>query len=276
MQMLYQEKIITSGRYTEIDIYPVIPPQRRRGRKARPSTEVQEKLNKRYAEKRIGYLVNANFTEEDIRLDLTYDKNHLPESPEDAQHQCQLFLRRLISFRRKKGLSELKYIYVTEVGEKSGRVHHHIVLSGGVLIKDLARLWGKGYTTVKPLQFDMEYGCTALAEYMVKKPVLKRRWNCSKNLEQPEVRVRTGRISRRKAFEWLTAGMDARNEIEKRYGLKLADIKPLFNDVNRAAYVALSMYDPQTRRREQKGETNGQKAPKGRRAANLLRHKAGN
>lgn len=267
MNTLYQEKMIRSGRYTEIDIYPVFPPQKKRGRKARPTTEVQEKLNKRYAEKRIGYLVNTNFTEEDIRLDLTYDKGHLPESPEEAQHQCQLFLRRLIRFRKRHGLPDLKYIYVTEVGKQSGRVHHHLVLSGGVLIKDLARLWGKGYTTVKPLQFDMEYGCTALAEYLVKRPILGRRWNCSKNLKQPEVRTRTGRISRRKAFEWLTQGMDARLEIEKRYGLKLADVKPLFNDVNRGAYVMLSLYDPDPdhSRKTRKEHERERKIPKGRR-----------
>lgn len=267
MNMLYQEKIIVSGRYTEIDIYPVFPPQKRRGRKARPTSEIQEKLNKRYAEKRIGYLVNTNFTEEDIRLDLTYDKNHLPSSPEDAQHQCQLFIRRLIRFRKRHGLPDLKYIYVTEVGKQSGRVHHHLILSGGVLVKDLARLWRKGYTTVKPLQFDIEHGCTALAEYLVKKPILRRRWNCSKNLQQPEVRMRTGRVSRRKAFEWLSQGMDARAEIEKRYGLKLADIKPLFNDVNRGVYVTLNMYDPDPGRKEKK---HGSKIPKGRRKKNVL------
>lgn len=272
MYSLYQEKIIISGRYTEIDIYPVFPPQKRRGRKARPTSEVQEKLNKRYAEKRIGYLVNTNFTEDDIRLDLTYDKNHLPASPEEAQHECQLFLRRLIRFRKKHGLPDLKYIYVTEVGKQSGRVHHHLVLSGGVAVKDLARLWGKGYTTVKPLQFDVEHGCTALAEYLVKKPILGRRWNSSKNLQQPEVRTRTGRVSRRKAFEWLTQGMDARAEIEKRYGLKLAEIKPLFNEVNRGAYVVLEMYDPSPNfaAKSRKEPKHGSKIPKGRRKKNVL------
>ena len=254
MRTFYQEKIIQSGRYTEVDVYPVFPPQKGRGKKKKPTTEVQEKLNEKYSKKKIAYLVNTNFTEDDIRLDLTYNKDHLPSDPEEAQHQVRLFIRRVIRARSKQGLPELKYIYVTEVGEKSGRVHHHIIMSGGMQISELARLWGKGYTTVKPLQFDPEYGCTALAEYIVKKPLFGKRWYSSKNLKQPEVRTRTGCVSRRKAFEWLSQGMDARAEIEKHYGLKLADVQPFFNDVNRGVYITLNLYRLPEKKRPSKAQ----------------------
>ena len=242
MSTLYQEKIITCGGWTEVDVYPVLPPQKGRGKKAKPTSQVQKELNERYAKKRIGYLVNTNFTEDDIRLDLTYDSDHLPQSPEDAQHQVQLFIRRLINYCRKRGLPERKYIYVTEVGSKSGRVHHHIITNGDVSAKTLAAIWGKGYTTVKPLQFDKEYGCTALAEYMTKKPILGRRWNCSKNLKQPVIRTR--QIAKAKAVDWRQRGFDARADIEARYGLKCADVKPFFNGENGGSYIAISLYDP--------------------------------
>ena len=229
------------------------PPQNSRGKRKKPSSEVQKKLNEKYAKKKIAYLVNANFSEKDIRLDLTYDTKHLPEDEKDAQHQVQLFIRRVNRARRKAGLEDLKYIYVTEIGSRKGRIHHHIVMSGGMDVNTLAALWGRGYTTVKPLQFDPEYGCTALAEYMVKQLPEGRRWNCSKNLQQPEIKIRTGKVSRCRAFEWLRQGMDCRNEIEKHYGMKLADIKPFFNEVNRGVYITLSLYElPREKKRRKR------------------------
>lgn len=253
MRTLYQEKIIKCGRFQEVDIYPVFPAQRSRGKKKKPSSEVQRKLNEKYAKKKISYLVNTNFTDKDIRLDLTYDAKHLPKDEKDAQHQVQLFIRRVNRARRRAGLPDLKYIYVTETGARKGRIHHHIIMSGGIDVNTLASLWGKGYTTVKPLQFDHEYGCTALAEYLVKQLPEGRRWNCSKNLKQPEIRTRTGKVSRHRAFEWLQQGMDCRKEIEKYYGMKLADIKPFFNEVNRGVYITLSLYEPVKRQRKKGG-----------------------
>ncbi|EKC52114.1 hypothetical protein LEA_17057, partial [human gut metagenome] len=79
----------------------------------------------------------------------------------------QNFLRRVKRYRAKHNLPELKYVAVTEVGKENGRLHHHIVMSGGVDINTLAEIWGKGYTTAKPLQFD-EFGITGIAVYLVK------------------------------------------------------------------------------------------------------------
>ncbi len=49
----------------------------------------------------------------------------------------QNFIRRVKRYRQKHDLPELKYVAVTEVGEKSGRIHHHIVMSGGIDINTL-------------------------------------------------------------------------------------------------------------------------------------------
>ena len=167
MRCLYREKKHYCGDYLEADVFPVFEYQRGRSKKRKPTSETMKKLNQRNAERKLIRLLNTNFTKEDIRFDLTYDSEHCPASPEDAQREMQNFLRRVKRYRKKNGLPELKYVAVTEVGSKSGRIHHHIVMSGGVSINELADIWGRGYTTAKPLQFD-EQGLAGIAKYLVK------------------------------------------------------------------------------------------------------------
>ena len=241
-RQLYREKIYRCGNYTEVDIYPVFGRQHGRGRKRKPTKAVQKALNEKNAKQKFIRLVNTNFTPKDIRIDLTYAPDKLPGSAEDAQKEVYKFIRRLKAFRKRAGLPELKYVYTTEVGEKTGRIHHHAVMSGGVDVADLALIWGKGYTTVKPLQFDPETGCSDLAAYMIKSRQLYKRWNASRNLKQPEETTRDGKLSRARAQEWSAQGMDCREAIEAWYGQKLADIAPFFNEVNRGVYITLRLY----------------------------------
>ena len=47
-----------------------------------------------------------------------------------------------------------------EKGTRTGRLHHHVVMSGGLLPRDIAIIWGKGYVNkIQPLQFN-EFGIT--------------------------------------------------------------------------------------------------------------------
>lgn len=251
---LYREAVYRCGSYMQIFIYPVFGKQRSRGRRRKPTKEAQKTLNKLHSEQKLVRLVNANFTENDIRLDLTYDADHLPEDIHAAQKQVQNFLRRLKRFRMQNGLPGLKYIWVTEIGSKSGRIHHHCIISGGVDVSKLSSLWGNGYTTVKPLVFDEEFGAAAIAKYLIKRPVAFRRWNSSKNLYHPQPEVRDGRISKAVVAEWSEQRLDAHAEIEARYGAKLADIKAFYNDTNTGKYIWLDMYQipekPQKKRRQ--------------------------
>ena len=252
-RVLYREKIYKCGNYTEVNIYPVFAPQHGRGRRRKPSKAVQTVLNDRNATQKFIRLINTNFTPQDIRIDLTYSPETLPGSISDAQRCVQNFFRRLKNYRNKNGLPELKYVYVTETGSNSARIHHHVVMSGGVDISELARIWGLGYTTVKPLQFDEETGLEALARYMIKtkdKRETYKRWSSSRNLKQPETITRDGRLSKAKAQEWSEQGLDGREAIEAWYGDKLAEIKPFYNDVNGGVYIALQLYKP-------KGGRNG-------------------
>lgn len=249
MRCLYREKKHYCGEYLEIDIFPVFEYQRGRGKKRKPTTEVQKQLNHRNAERKLIRLLNTNFTKKDIRFDLTYDNDNYPSSPKDAQREMQNFIRRVKRYRKKQGLPELKYVAVTEIGKKSGRLHHHIVMSGGIDITDLAEIWGKGYTTAKPLQFD-EYGIVGIAKYLIKEPILGKRWCASRNLEQPKTSTRDGRISKRKVVELHNSGNDNRAELERLYeGYALADCHPFYNDVNGGYYVTVRMYKKPAKKR---------------------------
>ena len=227
--------------YLDVDVYPVYDKQRGRGPKRNPTSEVQKSLNERNSRKKLVRLLNTNFTRRDIRFDLTYSDEFLPETPKKALRIVQNFFRRIKRRRQKYGLSELRYVMVTEYGEEHGRIHHHVIMSGGMDITELAELWGMGYTTAKPLQFD-DYGLVDLATYLTKSSALTKLWSCSRNLERPEVKSRDGKISAHRVQEWALSGNDNRIQIEARYpGYRLVDCSPYIHDVNGGVYLAIHL-----------------------------------
>ena len=57
-----------------------------------------------------------------------------------------------------------------------------------------------GATAAKPLRFD-DTGIVGIAKYLIKDPVLSKRWCASRNLEQPKESTRDGRVSQKRAKE---------------------------------------------------------------------------
>lgn len=254
MRCLYREKMHKCGDYLEIDIFPVFEKSKGRGKKRKPTTEIQKRLNQRNAERKLIRLLNTNFTKRDIRFDLTYSDDNYPSSPEDAQRQMQNFLRRVKYYRKKHNMPELKYVAVTEIGKKNARLHHHIVMSGGIDITVLADIWGRGYTTAKPLQFD-EFGIIGIAKYLIKEPILGKRWCASRNLEKPKENQRDGKIPNYQVKELHNSGNDNRNYLERLYeGYTLADCKPYHNSINDGYYITVYMYKMPALKRSRKRE----------------------
>ena len=140
MICIYREKIYKCGDYMEVNLYPCFRKSTQRNRKAKPSSELQKKLNEKNAKNKLVRLLNNNFTKKDIAFDVSYDDEHHPRSDEEAAKNIQNFLRRLKRYRKKNNLEELKYICVTEKGKRGGRYHHHLVLNGGVDITDLVEI----------------------------------------------------------------------------------------------------------------------------------------
>lgn len=226
----------------ESHIYPVYRKAGVRKKKANPTKECQKKLNRIHRENNCIRIAHANFTSDDMRVDLTYDKNHLPNSDKQAANELTNFLRRLRRFRRKKNLPDLKYIAVTEKGKKACRYHHHLIISGGLSPQEIVSLWGRGYVRTDALQFN-EDGISDLVRYMLKKPeASKKSWNSSKNLIHPQPKERDGRLSARKIRE-LARDTQNNREYEKHYdGYRLTKANVVFNDINGGVYIYARFY----------------------------------
>lgn len=196
----YRSRTIKAGNVLEVEIFPIWNTQNEvREAKKHTTQEAQKNLNDKNAKKKFIRKINANFTEEDLCVTLTYSNGFVPDE-EQARRDIRNYLRRVREYRRKNGLPELKYAYVIEFGGKDGRrkrVHHHVIMSG--MDRDKAEaLWnGRGYANARRLQPD-DYGLEALARYMTKEPNGGKRWAASKNLVDPKITEADTKISRRK------------------------------------------------------------------------------
>lgn len=160
-----------------------------RGMNENLTTEEQKKRNLQQARKKLTRLINANFGGKDYFLLVTHDNL---ATVEEAKKEIRNFFRRLARWRKKEGLSELKYISVVET---QGRIHHHIVMNGleGKSMKEaqeiLQSIWGKGLVLIKRLQKNQPEN--RLANYITKENVDKgkKRWTTSRNLQKPKVKL---------------------------------------------------------------------------------------
>lgn len=237
MRCVYRETRYECGDYLEVNIYPTYRKNISRKRKSKPTSETQQKLNEIYSRNHLIRLANANFTDHDLKIELTYTAEHNPEDDETAVRELRNFLRRVKRYRERNNLSELKYIAVTERGSLKGRYHHHLIMSDMPLF-DLVKLWGKGIVGSDILIWD-ENGIANLVEYMLKQ---NKRYMRSRNLIDPPAKKRDGRFSQRRVKE-LARDTDDRQEFEKLYeGYFLSKAEVIHNDDNGGVYIYARYY----------------------------------
>ena len=143
----YTTKTIQSGNQFEVEIYPIFnkkdiekykPPKK-------PSKKAQKNLNEKNARKRLIRLINANFNLDDWAIHLTYSNENLPPSVEEAEKEVYKYIRKINYRRRKVGLPNAKWIYVTEYDPKKKiRLHHHLLIEKGIDRKVMKKLWNNG------------------------------------------------------------------------------------------------------------------------------------
>ena len=206
--MGYYEKRIQSGPYLEVYRYHALRSpgkQTPRGPAEQDTTEYQEELNSVAAWKKLLRLVLCNFSRAagDLFVTVTH-RERITEA--DALREERNLIARLKRLRKRLGLSELKYIAVTE---EQGRWHTHLILNGGQTLEQLVRVWGdRGRVTVSTLEDQNNY--RELARYLTTNhkecrrktddhgdPALKtprrkyqRRWHASRNLARPVEKVK--------------------------------------------------------------------------------------
>lgn len=190
LSSIYCTKTIKSGNQFEVEIYPEFTKKQTNHSKLKmKNNKAQKKLNDKNARKRLERLINSNFEDGDYWITLTYDDKHLPDSIDEAVKNMRNYLRK-INYRRKKlGLKNAKYIYITEYcNEKNIRCHHHLILEKGMSMDAVESCWVYGKrNNVRKVDPD-ENGLTGLSKYLTKDPKGKKRWCSSRGLKKPKER----------------------------------------------------------------------------------------
>lgn len=200
-----REKVIHCGKdFIAPEIFPYTGRQQgaakgRRGKKQKVSEPKQKNLNDRRAKRYFVKLAIANFGEGDLAVHLTYAPEHLPETEEEAHEIVTRYLRRVAYRREKLGLPPLKYLLITQVGRKRNgthRIHHHIIMNGGLDRDEVEAMWWKvkgtkkreavmyGWANADRLKPNKK-GIANMAGYMVQDSAGKKHWTQSQNLEKP-------------------------------------------------------------------------------------------
>ena len=250
-KMGYRRRVTLAGDRMECEIYPVFgrdDEQKARAAKKNITPEKQKRLNDERARRRLIQLADANFTEKDIHLTLTFrHETTLPACRKDVRN----FLLRVKRYREKHGLPELKYIYSIEgkrelsKGFPVSRIHIHMLMNGGLSRELLEEMWELGYANADRLQ-PTERGLEEIASYIIKEARNRdgaRKWSASRNLKQPLRRTSDAKTSNRvvKAI-----AQDIRNEAkeqtEKLYPrYRFVDCKVYYSDQLDGVYIRILM-----------------------------------
>ena len=198
-KVIYALKEITAGDQFEIEIYPQfrsmdeVPPEGRIIKK--DNNKAQKNLNDKNARKYVERLINENFSDRDIWMTLTYDDAHLPPDGDvdAAIKNVQKYIRRINYQRKKRGLPNAKYVYVTAYNPDAEiRWHHHIVMDGALDMETVESCWKQSSRNeVRRLQTD-ENGLSGMANYIVEEKnrvPSEKRWNSSQGLRDPRIKV---------------------------------------------------------------------------------------
>lgn len=249
----YTTKTIKSGRILEAESYPRYT--RRMGLSTRkPKPEAVEMVNERNSWKRMRRMVEANFTDGDYWVTLTYAVGQ-SVTRDQAMRDIRNYIARVQRRRAKLGLQKTRYLYVIEWGETKGRIHHHIIMQR-MEYDTVHALWGMGRTDVKALQADEKRGYEECTRYMCKQARTKgedgtrrkqKKWVASKGMKQPDETTNRTKLSRRAvqkiAVMMRENGEEARKIYEKAYpGYKFVGVEVRISEYVPGAYIYATMY----------------------------------
>lgn len=241
----YITKTIKSGNQFEVEIYPLFSKKDfdKYQPKRKPTRLAQKHLNDKNARKYFIRLVNANFGIDDWVIHLTYFNNKRPSNVKDANHEVKKYIDRINYHRKKMGLPNAKWIYVTEFDrDKKINVHHHLIIEKGLDRKMMKKLWKNGMRTeIDELEPDDAW-LTGLAMYLSKDPKGKKRWRSSKNLEKPLERKSYSAFGNKKIRNMVDDQMTVSLYMNKRYKAKqYLSHEIRFNKINKMYYIYVRM-----------------------------------
>lgn len=264
-RQVYATKEVRAGEQLEVEIYPEFT-RRERDKipdegKRRKQRQVQRNLNEKNSRKMCERVINENFGNQDIWATFTYTDDEMPDTMEQAQKNMQKYIKRLNYHRKKDGLPNARYVYVTECS-KGGRWHHHIVLDGDMDMDTVENLWTHGRRNeVRRLHKDKD-GLCGMAQYITKSPNEKgrkgdnrkgqKRWTPSRNLRKPKEKVTHYKV-KSKDVEKVVRNHDELPELMKKLfsaeGYEFTSGQIRYNDFNGRFYIYARM-------RRKEGEEN--------------------
>ena len=250
-RMGYRRRTTVSGPRIDAEVFPVFGRHQRgdlRRAKSQITREAQQRANDERSRIHLIQLVEANFTEKDISITLSYEGT--PPEPARVDKDIRNFIARVKRQRERMGLEEMKYIYtiggdeMPAPGYSGKRPHIHMILSGGIDRDTLEKIWGKGFANADRLQPRGD-GLGGIATYFTKqrqdrpeKPGA-RKWRGSRNLKQPVRRSRDAKVPnarvRRIAYDFRN---EAKEVMERLYpGYDLQDCQVRYSDVVDGVYI---------------------------------------
>ena len=250
-RMGYRRRTTVSGPRIDAEVFPVFGRAQRgelRRAKSQATREAQKRANDERSRLHLIQLVEANFSEKDVSITLSYEGQ--PPEPSRVEKDVRNFLARVKRARAKAGLPDLKYIYsiggdeMPSAGYSGKRPHVHMILSGGIGRDQLEKIWGKGIANADRLQPRSD-GLGGIAVYLTKQKQDRpekpgaRKWRGSKNLKQPVRRSRDARMPnsrvRRIAYDFRN---EAAEVMEKLYpGYRLQDCQVRYSDIVDGVYI---------------------------------------
>lgn len=185
--MYFYQRTIISGDVYEVETYRSIRKRDKKciGRSVRRSrtSEKQKELNDIRAKKKCQRLILNNFVPGDMYLTLS---SFADMSEEEFRREVRNFLRRISYYRKKMGMSELKYIGCVECGVEGKRWHGHIIINK-TSFEVVSELWRCGRIFSEALYADG--GFKDLANYIRKDVKGQKRLLQSRNLVPPREKV---------------------------------------------------------------------------------------
>lgn len=284
--MFEREKKVDCGDYREVDIIPRTDNAEKavrgkRGKRKKVTGPKQKDLNDKNARRYLVQLGNGNFGIGDLHVTCTYGRECIPEDEEGAETAIKNYLRRIAYRRAKLGLEPLKYILVTEYGysrdgDKVIRIHHHIIMNGGLPRDDVELMWTAdrinwkkagadpgyragikqtGWVNADRLQVN-ENGIEGLCRYITKNPKGKKRWSSSRNLERPVLHPPADSKYSKKQIENAAKSNDCgRAFFEKQFpDYEVVEIKPEYYEQT-GWHIYMKMW--RKKPKEMKGKQNG-------------------
>lgn len=242
-----RQRIWRLGSHVELDIYPVFQRPGARREKCRPTREAQRLINQRDAANKARRLILANFSEPgSLEIDLTFGR---PALKAEAMEAWKKYIRALRKEYKAAGV-ELRYMYFSEQGVRSGKWHFHLLVSPGISRDRAEELWVHGYANSRRPRID-ETGLAGMAEYLTKqyrkrKPedAGKRRWSCSRNLIRPEAEVRDGMATVREVYR-MAEDIQRRSAESPVPGMTMVEAEAMRNLRNKGLYIHLRLATPE-------------------------------